>query len=670
MAGFRKTVSIPELAGLPKVIKDIEQALEKLGNATENAGNKTAKFNETQKKAFEFNKKTKRFYNETGKEVNRLGEVVERANKRTTMLNNAINQLGKEGKRFEFLSLKTFKAYRQQGGNLFEYVAEFLTNSREELRFFGFEVAKFKRFIFGFIPGGFAVINKIGLTLQMTGGTIRALKGDINSTLDETEKKAGITSKILKKTFGLFTKRKEYQPITKKGKKKSAEKEATQDWTSPSYVDSAIKRSAKAQKIKEKAERKAAKKEYKLKLKAQLELQKKAKAEERRTKKELLSYEHHAMLQFHADALNQGITNAQKIAEYQEKQMTALINSPISGYKNLYENMEASRNPLTGAMAKAKREGARSGLLPADMEKIRMKQQKLSVRVLARWKKLKLGTRLKEGLDNIKMIGKKVALFFLGFLAIATLAFVVMKAIGPQLKGTAEKAFKAFKVGLGIITGALGIIWESAKMIWDSVFGDGDLSTFIAGLIGMAWGILQLGIGLIVAFAGPLLTLIWHTAVNIFNTLREKLGKIVKENQTGAIFAILVGFIAWWFTAPVWLIGGLATLAFLVLRKGLGAFVSAIGDALGGILGFAGGGTASGRMNLVGEKGPELVKLPAGSRVYPTGQSKKMMGTNNVFNITINAKDTSDAEMRRIADKIGNMVSSKINRRTGYNTLR
>ena len=170
MSKFTK-VNIPQLAGLPQVIKNIEKALEKLGNTTEEAGKKTAKFNE----------QTKRFYNETGKEVNRLGEAVNRANKRTTMLNNAINSLGKEGKNFELLSIKTFKAYREQGGNLFEYIAEFLTNSREELRVFGLEVAKFKRFIFGFIPGGFAVINRIGLTLQVLGGTIRAIKSDANS---------------------------------------------------------------------------------------------------------------------------------------------------------------------------------------------------------------------------------------------------------------------------------------------------------------------------------------------------------------------------------------------------------------------------------------------------------------------------------------------------------
>ena len=44
-------------------------------------------------------------------------------------------------------------------------------------------------------------------------------------------------------------------------------------------------------------------------------------------------------------------------------------------------------------------------------------------------------------------------------------------------------------------------------------------------------------------------------------------------------------------------------------------------------------------------------------------------GTVNNFNITINAKDTSDTEMRRIADKIGNMVSNKINRRTSSGTM-
>ena len=83
------------------------------------------------------------------------------------------------------------------------------------------------------------------------------------------------------------------------------------------------------------------------------------------------------------------------------------------------------------------------------------------------------------------------------------------------------------------------------------------------------------------------------------------------------------------------------------------------------------GGITTGAMNLVGEKGPELVKLPAGSRVYSNSQSRSMTGgsTTNNNHITINAKDTSDAELRRIAEKIGNMVNNKMNRTVSSRTL-
>ena len=76
---------------------------------------------------------------------------------------------------------------------------------------------------------------------------------------------------------------------------------------------------------------------------------------------------------------------------------------------------------------------------------------------------------------------------------------------------------------------------------------------------------------------------------------------------------------------------------------------------------FANGGivSASG-LQLVGEKGPELVRLPAGSRVHSNAESARMGDTN--INITINAKDTSDAELRRIADQVGRMITNKINR--------
>ena len=82
--------------------------------------------------------------------------------------------------------------------------------------------------------------------------------------------------------------------------------------------------------------------------------------------------------------------------------------------------------------------------------------------------------------------------------------------------------------------------------------------------------------------------------------------------------------------------------------------------------GKANGGMTDGRINLVGERGPELVKLPAGSRVYSNSDSKRMLGGGqsvvNNFNVTINAKDTSDAEMRRIADELGKHFAKNVTR--------
>ena len=79
-----------------------------------------------------------------------------------------------------------------------------------------------------------------------------------------------------------------------------------------------------------------------------------------------------------------------------------------------------------------------------------------------------------------------------------------------------------------------------------------------------------------------------------------------------------------------------------------------------------------GGMAVVGEKGPELVSLPRGSRVHSNAKSRQMTKASNVnnFNITINAKDTSKSEMRRIAKEIGNMINKEVNRGVSSSTTR
>lgn len=62
-----------------------------------------------------------------------------------------------------------------------------------------------------------------------------------------------------------------------------------------------------------------------------------------------------------------------------------------------------------------------------------------------------------------------------------------------------------------------------------------------------------------------------------------------------------------------------------------------------GVENFAGGWA------IVGERGPELAYLPQGTNVYPNGQSQKMMGQGDTFNIVIN----NDADTDYFFSKFG-----------------
>ena len=85
------------------------------------------------------------------------------------------------------------------------------------------------------------------------------------------------------------------------------------------------------------------------------------------------------------------------------------------------------------------------------------------------------------------------------------------------------------------------------------------------------------------------------------------------------------------------------------------------------IPGMAMGGISKGGLTLVGERGPELVNLPRGSRVHSNSDSKKMGG--NTINVHINGRlGASDQEIRDIARKVGAQINREINRTTSSGT--
>jgi len=248
-------------------------------------------------------------------------------------------------------------------------------------------------------------------------------------------------------------------------------------------------------------------------------------------------------------------------------------------------------------------------------------------------------------------------------MAFVVLFYMIFKAFGPQIMDALKATWEAIKaVGMVAMAGLM-IVWDGLKDIWSAFFGDGDLMTLIDGLLKVAGGLLLFVAGLAI------------TAITAGLVL---LGVLLKE--TGQRF---VNFIGDYFSSAMSWVNRIAvTIALIagyVLFVASGAWAAMIAAAIGfyvakklmGLFGFhANGGMVSTPMQVVVERGPELVSLPRGSRVHTNAESKRMAaGGGNTFNITINARDTSDAELRRIADKIGQMINGRINRNTSSRTL-
>lgn len=89
---------------------------------------------------------------------------------------------------------------------------------------------------------------------------------------------------------------------------------------------------------------------------------------------------------------------------------------------------------------------------------------------------------------------------------------------------------------------------------------------------------------------------------------------------------------------------------------------------------LANGGPVNTQLQVVGEKGPEIVSLPKSSKVHSNKDSQKMVNQNrgggNVINVTVNASGTSDGEIRKIAQKVANIINREINRSTSSSMSR
>ena len=283
------------------------------------------------------------------------------------------------------------------------------------------------------------------------------------------------------------------------------------------------------------------------------------------------------------------------------------------------------------------------------------------------------------------------------FIVAAAVIFKYLKNFYDILKelGVIDEIKELGSMAMGIVSNLWGVISSflggdyTKALDYLSLAIDGTIDFVMKAIpvmLKVAWEALLLAFDMVVGFIDKL--------INDYD-FQRKFGKVVMKILLVIAAVMLVNmllaaaFAALSFLAIPILIGVAIMALLVVLWKRyadpitsvvLWAFdiivtvIDTIAKALDDIWPFADGGVTKNTLSLVGERGPELVNLPKGSRVYSNSDSKKMVagsggGGGNVINITINAKDTSKAEMRRIANELGNMINNKMNRSGSHRTM-
>ena len=263
----------------------------------------------------------------------------------------------------------------------------------------------------------------------------------------------------------------------------------------------------------------------------------------------------------------------------------------------------------------------------------------------------------------LKNVGEsaKVQLKFLGkaliYFALFAIGLTLLIKAFTLLKPSLEIAWREFRPLLVSVFNLLMVGLEGIYLgllnIWEGIT-NGDIFLVLEGILQVFGGLFVTVISLGLAA----LTLTVGLALSLIGGFMEQLttgGNETKKAISG-IF-ILLGTVA----MIIALFTGAAISWPLLI---VGAVVAGIGIALSKALGFASGGVVNSNMQLVGERGPELVSLPRGSRVHSNADSRRMGGSGgNTINVHVNGRvGASDAEIRDIATKVSREINLRINR--------
>ena len=276
----------------------------------------------------------------------------------------------------------------------------------------------------------------------------------------------------------------------------------------------------------------------------------------------------------------------------------------------------------------------------------------------------------------LKNIGA-VAMVLLKYLFIGSLLIPLLISFfrSERFQKGIFNVVKALKTAFGILQNAFGFISEGVGLITEAITGGGSFfETFklvLAGLFSIAGGILTGLFGVLMATIGAgLAFVVGVLGLKLDKTILEiktRANNFVQRNYMGfSLILLIFGILGTIVGLMLVFISTVSTLAVALPVAIGGIVVAGIGLLLAKLNPFANGGVVGSGLQLVGERGPEIVKLPTGSRVYSNRDSKKMMsGSTN--NITVNVQGrigASDTELRQIASKIGSMINKEVNRTT------
>lgn len=222
-------------------------------------------------------------------------------------------------------------------------------------------------------------------------------------------------------------------------------------------------------------------------------------------------------------------------------------------------------------------------------------------------------------------------------------------------------AFKLWQAGMGILGSYVGVILHNIgaffEWVWNSVISP--VIEVIKSAIHnwqTVMGAVGSAIGSILHTLGGVFEWIWNSVISpVKNFIVNAVNSI--HSAFANTFATIGGIIRGAFSGVVGFVEGVMNGIIDTVNGVIGAINSAgavaravtggaVNVHVGSIPHFAGGGTIhSSGYALVGEKGPEIVKLPGGSHVYPHGETPT--GTQVIINV-----NGANMDLNALADKI------------------